>query len=403
MHLNKLPKLTFWRAVLALILAAGAYSTYARFFHGLGASTNLSDRFPWGLWIGFDVLCGVGTAAGGFTLAAIVYVFHLERFRPIIRPAILIAFLGYARVGTTMLYEVGRPIRIWYPLILWNPRSVLFEVAWCVMLYVTVAGLEFSPVILERLGWKAPLKILKAVMLPLVFFGILLSTMHQSSLGSLFLIVPTKLHPYWYSPLLPLFFIVSAVGVGLALLILASHLSARAFGACIEQSILVDLGKAMAVVMLLYATLRFQDLWERGTFAYLRQPTVETTAFLLECLLGVVLPIVLLLIRRVREDPEGLFAAAVLVITGFLLNRLNVTVTGLEGWAGGSYFPRWTEVAVSVSTVAAAVFAFGWAVRYLSVFPPARPSDGKTGETTSARAARELKPAMREAELVSRA
>ena len=368
MNFAKLPKLTFWRAVLALILAVGAYSTYVRFFHGLGASTNLSDRFPWGQWIGFDVLCGVGTAAGGFTLAAVVYVFHLERFRPIIRPAILIAFLGYARVGSTMLFEVGRPIRIWYPLILWNPHSVLFEVAWCVMLYVTVAGLEFAPVILERLGWEAPKKALKMVMIPLVFFGILLSTMHQSSLGSLFLIVPAKLHPYWYSPLLPLFFIVSAMGVGLALIILASHLSARAFGAGIEQSILVDLGKAMAVVMLLYATLRFQDLWARGTFAYLRQPTSETASFLLECIVGIILPIVLLLVRRVRENPEGLFAAAVLVITGFLLNRLNVSITGLEGWAGGSYFPRWTEVAVSVSTVAAAVLAFGLAVRYLNVF-----------------------------------
>jgi Ni/Fe-hydrogenase subunit HybB-like protein len=371
MPFSKFPKFTFWRAVLVLILAAGAYSTYVRFFHGLGASTNLSDRFPWGIWIGFDVLCGVGTAAGGFTLAAVVYIFHLERFRPIIRPAILIAFLGYARVGSTMLFEVGRPIRIWYPLIHWNIHSVLFEVAWCVMLYVTVAGLEFSPVVLERLGWEAPKKALKAVMLPLVFAGILLSTMHQSSLGSLFLIVPSKLHPYWYSPLLPVFFIVSALGVGLALLILASHLSARAFGASIEWSIMVDLGKAMAVVMLLYATIRFQDLWERGTFHYLRQPTVETTLFLLEILVGVILPLILLAIRRVRENPEGLFASSVLVITGFLLNRLNVAVTGLEGWAGGRYFPRWTETAVSVSTVAAAVFAFGLAVRYLRVFEPA--------------------------------
>jgi Ni/Fe-hydrogenase subunit HybB-like protein len=372
MRLEKFPKVTFWRVVLALILTAGAYSTYARFFHGLGASTNLSDRFPWGIWIGFDVLCGVGTAAGGFTLAAIVYIFHLERFRPIIRPAILIAFLGYARVGATMLFEVGRPIRIWYPLIHWNIHSVLFEVAWCVMLYVTVAGLEFAPVILEKLGWEAPRKALKAVMFPLVFFGILLSTMHQSSLGSLFLIVPTKLHPLWYSPLLPLFFIISAIGVGLALLIMASHLSARAFGASIEEPILSDLGKAMAVVMLLYATVRFQDLWARGTLVYLRQATVESTAFLLEVTVGVLLPIILLLIRRIRENPEGRFVAAVLVITGFLLNRLNVSITGIEGWAGGRYIPRWTEAAVSLSTVAAAVFAFALAVRYLNVFPPAQ-------------------------------
>lgn len=374
MSLNQIPKLTFWRTVLALVLIVGAYSTYVRFFHGLGASTNLSDRYPWGIWIGFDVLCGVGTAAGGFTLAAIVYVFHLERFRPIVRPAILIAFLGYARVGSTMLFEVGRPIRIWYPLIHWNIHSVLFEVAWCVMLYVTVAGLEFAPVILEKLGWESPRKALKTVMLPLVFFGILLSTMHQSSLGSLFLIVPTKLHPYWYSPLLPLFFIISAMGVGIALLILASHLSARAFGASIPEDILGDLSKAMAVVLLLYAMVRFQDLWARGVFVYLRQPTAETMAFVIEISIGVLLPIVLLLIRRIRENPEGRFVSAVLVITGFLLNRLNVSVTGIEGWAGGSYIPRWTEAAVSLSTVAAAVFAFALAVRYLNVFPQVSPA-----------------------------
>ena len=378
----KLPRITFWRVVLVLILAAGAYATYVRFLHGLGASTNLSDRFPWGLWIGFDVLCGVGTAAGGFTLAAIVYIFHLERFRPIVRPAILIAFLGYARVGATMIYEVGRPIRIWYPLILWNPTSVLFEVAWCVMLYLTVAGLEFAPVWLERLGWKRAEQAVHGVMIPLVFVGILLSTLHQSSLGSLFLIVPSKLHPYWYTPLLPVLFFVSAVGTGLALLILASHLSSRAFGAAIEWPVILDLGKAMTVALLLYAVIRIQDLAARGAFAHLREASIERIPFLLEMLAGLILPLLLLFTRRIRESRSGLLAASILVIAGFLLNRMNVAITGLEGWANAHYFPRWTEFAVSISTVAAAVFAFGLAVRYLAVFPKTTAPAGGTAHST---------------------
>lgn len=372
MNWANLPKLTFWRAVLVVILATGFYSTLLRFAKGLGAATALSDRFPWGLWIGFDVLCGVGLAAGGFTLAAIVYLFHLERFRPIIRPTILTAFLGYALVAVALLYDLGRPYRIWHPMVMWNPHSVMFEVAWCVMLYLTVLALEFSPVVFERFGLERPLKIVKSITIPLVIAGVLLSTLHQSSLGSLYLIVPSKLHPYWYSPLLPIFFFVSAIGVGLAMVILESNLSARAFGREIEMSLLVDLGKAMVVVMGVYGVLRFQDLVGRGALRNLREPSTETLLFALEMMLGLVFPLVLLFVRRVRQDREGLFAAAVLVITGFLLNRLNVSITGLEASSKANYFPKWTEVAVTLSLVGVGFLVFGLAIRYFGVFEPER-------------------------------
>jgi Ni/Fe-hydrogenase subunit HybB-like protein len=368
MSLTKLPKLTFWRAVLLVILSAGFYSTLLRFTKGLGAATHLSDRFPWGLWIGFDVICGVGLAAGGFTLAAIVYVFNLRRFQPILRPSILTAFLGYALVTVALLYDLGKPYNIWHPLIMWNPRSVMFEVAWCVMLYLTVLALEFSPAVFERLRMQQPLKLLKAITIPLVIVGVLLSTLHQSSLGSLFLIVPSKLHPYWYSPLLPLFFFISAVGVGMAMVIFESNLSAQAFGREIEMPLLAALGKAMAVVLALYGILRLQDLWRRGALVHLREPSTETVLFGLEIVVGVLIPLSLLLFRRVREDREGLFAAAVLVITGFLLNRLNVSITGLEYSAHAHYFPKWTEVAVTLSMVGAMFLCFALAVRYLNVF-----------------------------------
>jgi len=378
MSFEKLPKFTFWRAVLLVILAAGFYSTLLRFTKGLGAATHLTDRFPWGLWISFDVICGVGLAAGGFTLAAIVYVFHLRRFHPILRPSILTAFLGYALVAVALLYDLGKPYNIWHPLVMWNPHSVMFEVAWCVMLYLTVLALEFSPAVFERFGMQKPLKLLKAITMPLVIVGVLLSTLHQSSLGSLFLIVPSKLHPYWYSPLLPLFFFISAVATGMAIVIFESNLSARAFGREIEMPLLAALGGAMAGVLIVYGILRLQDLWKRGALVHLREPSTETFLFVLEIVLGLLIPLSLLLIRRVREDREGLFAAAVLVITGFLLNRLNVSITGLEYSAHAHYFPKWTEVAVTLSMVGTMFLCFALAVRYLNVFE-AEPSGEMRG------------------------
>jgi Ni/Fe-hydrogenase subunit HybB-like protein len=372
MERGKSPGLTFWRGVLVVILAAGFYSTLLRFTKGLGASTNLNDQFPWGLWIGFDVLCGVGLAAGGFTLAAVVYIFNLKRFHPIIRPTILTAFLGYALVAVALLFDLGRPYRIWHPLVMWNPHSVMFEVAWCVMLYLTVLALEFSPVVFERFRMKRALKIVKSVTIPLVILGVLLSTLHQSSLGSLYLIVPQKLDPYWYSPLLPVFFFVSSIAVGLAMVIFESNLSARAFGREIEMPLLASLGKAMAVVLLLYGAMRFEDLLDRGTLSHLSEPSTETVLFLLETVVGLLVPLVLLFLRRVREDREGLFAASVLVITGFLLNRLNVSVTGMEAASGAHYFPKWTEVSVTLSIVGVGFLLFALAVRYFHVFEPPR-------------------------------
>jgi Ni/Fe-hydrogenase subunit HybB-like protein len=200
--------------------------------------------------------------------------------------------------------------------------------------------------------------------------GVLLSTLHQSSLGSLYLIVPEKLHPYWYSPLLPIFFFVSALSVGMAMVIFESNLSARAFGREIEMPLLEVLGRGMAVVLAFYGLMKFQDLWRRGALVHLREPSTETTLFLLEITLGLVLPLVMLLFRKVREDRDGLFAAAVLVITGFLLNRLNVSITGMEAASGVHYFPRWTEVSITLSVVGVGFLLFSLAVRYLNVMEP---------------------------------
>ncbi|HSE38089.1 MAG TPA: Ni/Fe-hydrogenase cytochrome b subunit, partial [Blastocatellia bacterium] len=364
-----LPKLTFWRGILLVLLAAGVYASFVRFTQGLGASTALSDQFPWGLWIGFDVLCGVALAAGGFTISAVVYIFNIERFKPIIRPTLLTAFLGYTLVVVALLFDLGLPYRIWHPLIMWNPHSVMFEVAWCVTLYTTVLALEFSPMLLERLKWKKPLKIVKALTIPLVILGVILSTLHQSSLGSLYLIVPHKLHALWYSPLLPVFFFVSAIALGCAMTIFESFLSLRVFRKSLELNLLSQLGKVIVVTLGVYFVLRIQDLSGRGVIGLAFEPTYEGRMFLAEILLGVIAPIILLTIPRIRTNELGLFVSALMVVLGFIMNRLNVSITGIESASGTRYFPNWTELSVTSMIVAAGFVLFGLAVRYLTVFP----------------------------------
>lgn len=363
------PRLTFWRAIFMGILLAGLYATVVRFTKGLGASTNLSARFPWGIWIGFDVMCGVALAAGGFTISAVVYIFHLERYRPIVRPAILTAFLGYFLVCVGLLFDLGRPYNIWHPLIMWNPHSVMFEVGWCVTLYTTVLALEFSPLVLEKLPWQKPYKVVKAITIPLVILGVLLSTMHQSSLGTLYLIVPHKLHALWYSPLLPVFFFISAIALGCAMTIFESYLSLRAFRKQLDFELLNRLGAVAAVALLVYLVIKLFDMQARGVLGLAFQPTYEGRMFLAEMLLGVIAPIVMLFIPRIRNNQFGLFVSALMVVLGFVMNRINVAITGMDRSSGVNYFPSWTEFAITASIVGAGFLLFGLAVKYLEVFP----------------------------------
>ncbi len=367
----------FWKGVLGAALAALAAVAVLRYTRGLGAVTNLSDQYPWGLWIGFDVLCGVGLAAGGFAITATVHLFHLRRFKPIVRPTVLTAFLGYLLVIVGLLFDLGRPDRIWHALVMWNPHSVMFEVAWCVMLYTTVLALEFSPMVFERLNLRAPLGILRAATVPLVIAGVILSTLHQSSLGSLYLIVPHKLHALWYTPMLPVLFFVSSIAAGLAMVIVESRLSERAFGRRLELDLLADLGRVMLVVLGLYGILRFQDLARRGALAAFSLARIEGQMFALEVLVGVLAPIGLLALPRVRRRVGGLFLAALLVVFGFIMHRLNVSLTGLEAAAAVRYFPTWMEVAVSFGLVAAGFGLFALAAKHLPVFgPPPAPAQG---------------------------
>ncbi len=359
----------FWTAVFAVLTVAFVGVTFLRFSKGLGAVTNLSDKFPWGLWIGFDLLCGVGLAAGAFTLTAVVHLFNIKRFEPIIRPTILTGFLGYVFVIMALMFDLGQPWRIWHAIIYWNPHSVMFEVAWCVMLYTTVLAVEFAPVVFERFGWHKPARIIHGFITPLVILGVLLSTLHQSSLGSLYLIVPSKLHPLWYTQLLPLFFYISAIGAGIGMVILESYLSKRAFGRHLEMDLLEPLARAMVVVLGIYGLMRLQVIIRNHSIQDVWSLTYEGKMFLVEFILGVVLPVGLLAFKRIRTNPSGLVAGAFLAVLGFVMNRLNVSLTGMEGALGGRYIPSGMEIVVSVALVAIGMAVFAFAVSTLNIFP----------------------------------
>ena len=362
-------KLTFWKGVFIAIIALGIYSAYVRYARGLGAVSNMNDQFPWGVWIGFDVLCGVMLAAGGFIVTGAVHLLNIERLHSIVRPTVLTAFLGYCLVIVGLCFDLGRPWYIWHQLIYMNPHSVMFEVGFCVMFYTTVLFFEFLPNVLERFNLKTPLKWVKSIMAFLVVAGILLSTLHQSSLGTLYLIMPSKLHPFWYSPALPFFFFFSAIAVGLSMTIFESSISAKVFGRQLELPVLVELGGALLVVLWVNALLRFEDFFHRGQLRNIVKPSYEAYFLWLELLLAFVIPITLLSFKKVRRSPGGLYLAAVLCLLGFVTNRLNVSVTGFETWVGHHYVPKWTEFMITLSIIATGFALFGVAVKYLPIFP----------------------------------
>ncbi len=365
-------KLTFWRAVFVVVMVLGLYSTYVRYAHGLGAATNMSDQFPWGFWIGFDCLCGVMLAAGGFCIVGAVYLFNVESLHSVVRPAVLTAFLGYLLFIVGLLFDLGRPWFIWHQLIYMNPHSVMFEVGMCVMTYTTVLFFEFLPNVFERFNLKRPIKWIKRFYPVLIVLGILLSTLHQSSLGSLYLIMPSKLHPFWYSPALPFFFFGSAVAVGLAMTIFESTQSAKAMGRHLEIEVLVQLGGALLVALWVNALLRLEDYWRRDMLLQIFKPSYEAYFLWLELLFSFVIPITMLSFKKVRLSPQGLYLASVISLFGFITNRLNVSLIGFETYVGHHYVPKWTEFSVTLMIIAMGFFLFAVAVKYLPIFPPGR-------------------------------
>lgn len=363
------------KLILWLVVGLAAPVAAARFLLGLGATTHLSDATPWGIWIGFDVMGGVALAAGGFIMTAAVYIFKLERLHGVVRPAVLTAFLGYAAVAVGLLFDLGLPWNIWHMIVFWNPHSPLFEVGWCVMLYLAVLTLEFFPVPAEEFSALARVRrFLLKFRLPLVIVGIGLSTLHQSSLGSLFLIMPFRLHPLWYSPVLPLLFLVSAIALGMMMVTFESHCTAWLYRRKPETQALAALGGAIRWVLLLYLAFRFGDLAVRGQLRYLVVPGWHMGLFWLEILAMAVVPAILFSAPHLGRTRGGQWTAAGLGVSGVILNRIDVG--GLAHLTRGAqlYLPAWTEVAISAGVVALAMLAFLFLVERFHVWEQ-RPAD----------------------------
>jgi Ni/Fe-hydrogenase subunit HybB-like protein len=365
MKMKGFAKMLLWGLA---ILAAGI--TFYRWAVGLGAVTHLSDSWPWGLWIGFDLLCGVALAAGGFTTAAVVYIFHREKYHPVARAAILTAFLGYVLVVVALLVDLGRPWAIIHMMWMWNPHSVLFEVGCCVLLYLTVLALEFAPVVLEK--WSARfgkvLDLFEKVKIALVIAGICLSTLHQSSLGSLFLAAEHRQNALWFSPMLPVFFFLSAVMVGPAMVIVESNISSRALGKQLEKDVLEGLAGALPYLAGLYLLVKFLDLALSGDVTLLFESSRYATLFWIEILLPVA-AILILMSKSLRKNPRAVWGGASLIVVGVVVNRLNVCLASMPDiFNGRPYFPSWQEFAVTIGVLSAGVIAYGLVAKYFKVF-----------------------------------
>jgi Ni/Fe-hydrogenase subunit HybB-like protein len=351
--------------VLGSLALFGLILVVYRWINGLGVTTGLTDERGWGIWISFDVLCGIALAAGAFAVAGTVYILRLKEFYPILRPTVLTGFLGYALAAFAIAVDLGFPHRIYYMIFNWNVHSPLFEVGWCVMIYATVLALEISPIVFEKFNMKAPLKIIRAITVPLVILGIVLSTMHQSSLGTLFVLMPHRVHPLWYSGILPIMFLISAIGAGLAMVIVESTWSFFGLKHKLEVGLLAKIAKIIPLILGLYGIMRIVDLIISGDSVYLFTGDKFSILFWVEMLIFVILPVILFSLPSVRRKPMQMFSTALMVVFGLLINRFNVSLVAFNA---GAYAPSWLEIFVTIGMIAIGAFVFTIASRYLPVF-----------------------------------
>jgi Ni/Fe-hydrogenase subunit HybB-like protein len=367
--------LTPFNVVAGLILVMGSVITVLRFTGGLGAVSNLSDYNPWGLWIGFDLLVGVALAAGGFVTSAACYIFGLKRYHSAVRPAILTAFLGYALVVFALHYDVGRPWRLPYPFIVQpGTTSLLFEVGACVALYLTVLFIEYSPAALEWLGLKWARTIIVKLTLLLTIFGVVLSTLHQSSLGALYLIAPSKLHPLWYSGYLPVYFFISAIIAGLSMVIFEGSLAHKHFHDKMDETHLAEadgvtlgFGKAAAFVLFGYFIIKVIGLAVDNNWHYLT--TGWGAWYLVEIIGFVLLPCYLYAVGARDKNVKLIRRTSGLAVLGIILNRLNISLIAFNYHLPSSerYVPHWMEIGITLFVVTIGVLVYRFIVTHMPI------------------------------------
>ncbi len=374
--------------ILFAIMMAGMATVVYRFLTGLGAVTNLDNGYGWGIWIAIDVDCGVALAAGGFTTAALADIFHKEKYHVITRPALLTAMLGYTFVAIGVVVDLGRWYNIWHPMIpsMWQANSALFEVGICVMTYLTVLYIEFVPIAVERFKGLVRLpsvlsafnglveallkladKTVGRVTWIFIIAGVVLSCMHQSSLGTLMVLTPTKMHPLWFTHISPLLFLTSAIAVGFPMVIFESILASRSFKLKPELPILSSIARYTPVILVIYLAMKVTDISIREVWPFAFEGSTASLMWWLEMILGVVAPILILSVKKFRHSVVGLFSGASLVIVGVVLNRINVFLVAYQPlYQEKAYFPTFWEMLVTAGFISALVLLYRV---FVMVFP----------------------------------
>lgn len=337
-----------------------------RLVTGFGMVTNLNDDSPWGLWIAFDVLTGVALAGGGYFSALIVHILHRDKYLSIARSALLTSLFGYLLVMAGLFLDIGQWFNFWRPFVSWGSSSVLFEVFWCISIYTTIQVLEFGEIVTERVGVKLH-KLFKKMLPVLMIVGVVFPTIHQSSLGGLFLIAVHKLYPLWWSGFIPFFFLLSSFFVGPAMICVESILAGKAFKHKVPVTVLHGLAKISCYAMLVYLGLKIYDLFARGILGLMFLGNLEGNLFLIEMVVGLVLPMGIVF-SKFGKTRGGLLSYGLLVAGGVVLNRLNIVFVGMAKASGGRYIPSVWECAVSVGLIAIGCLAYCFVVENFRVF-----------------------------------
>lgn len=364
---NELQRLPRYAYILAVLTALGLGAGFYRLYAGLGSTTNMSKVFPWGIWISFD-LTTVALSGGAFTLAALVYIFHMHDLHPATRPTVLFGLLGYSAVLVILFFDLGRWDRFWHFLVYPNINSALFEVSWCIAIYSIILVYEFSPVIVERFGNNKLLDLIQKMTIPMVVAGITLSSMHQSSLGTLFIVMSPRLHPLWHSMLLPVFFLISSIPAGICLIIIGSIVSDYLFGHSLSQRVLEKLGWLLPWVLGFYLSLKLGELLVTEELGLLFNSGKYSLLFWTELVVGAIIPIILFSIRSIRWSRSGTLIGALLVTAGIVLNRFNATWFALKPLEGVTYQPSWIELGLLLGVASGVLLVFTIISTYFPVF-----------------------------------
>jgi len=354
---------TPFNIIAGMIVILGLYLTFLRYSKGLGVVGNHSNYYPWGLWIGLNLLGGVALAAGGYTTSAAVYIFGKKDYHFAVRPAILAAFIGYSIVLLALLYDLGRPLRLAYPFTVQHqPSSILFEVSLCIALYLIVLFLEFSPAALEWLGLKALRNLAVKLTVLLTILGVVLSTLHQSSLGALFLIAPSKLHPLWYSPYLPYYFFISSLIAGFSIVLIDGAYSLE------KTTLVLEFGKAASLVLAGYFFIKLLGLAGGDKIKYLLTP--YGIWFLVELFGFIALPCIFYAVGVGLKSIRIIRWTGVWTLLGIIINRLNVSLIAFNWHLPPSekYSPSWMEIGISIFLITAGIIAYRFIIRRMPIY-----------------------------------